>query len=99
MWQIAQTNPLSRPSFLITKSLMPEIKKSGNVGFLDSSGSAHDYKWSCKRLQHESIACLNNGLVSGNAQMFLLHMPCAASHVSDHFVAYCAQVPSVCSQN
>ena len=74
-------------------------KKSGNVGFLDSSGSAHDYKWSCKRLQHESTTCLNNGLVSGNAQMFLLHMPCAASHVSDHFVAYCAQVPSVCSQN
>ena len=53
MWQIAQTNPLSRPSFLITKSLMPEIRKVVMLGFLilqdllmTTNGVVSDYNMS-----------------------------------------------------
>ena len=47
---------------------------------------------------HESTTPLKS-LVSGNTQVFLFHVPCTASHVPNHFVAHCAQVPRVSSQN
>ena len=47
---------------------------------------------------HRSTIPLES-LVSGNTKMFLLHMPCTAAHVPNHFVAHCAQVTSVSSQN
>ena len=38
---------------------------------------------------HRSTIPLES-LVSGNTKMFLLHMPCTAAHVPNHFVAHCA---------
>ena len=62
--------------------------------------NAQIYGGSCNSLPtlQESTTPLES-LVSGNTQVFLLHMPCTAAHVPNHFVAHCAQVPSVSSQN
>ena len=97
--QIAQMNPLSKPSFLITKSLIPEIIR-GDVGYFYFLENAQICGGSCNSLStlHESTTPMES-LVSGNTQVFLLHMPCTAPHVPNHFVAHCAQVTSVSSQN
>ena len=94
-------NPLSKPSFRITKSLMPEIIKEVMLGTFIFWKNAQVYGGSCNSLLstlHESTTPLES-LVSGNTQVLFLHMPCTAAHVPNHFVAYCAQVPSVSSQN